>query len=193
MGQRSHRDTEGIRLVFMRCCHDWVTKQLSDCDDIDEDLQKIYDDYREHLERAARAHYALKSARNLQEKATASPCYTTREVAPLSLTIIADSPKAYNNWLKSRRSKRDSLDVDVYQTHIPDLINLLLPKTAQANHRVIGQHLKRSALIHGRIETLVERYKVRERKEIVKKGKLKDFVTFCDDVPGQLKNFVKDG
>jgi hypothetical protein len=132
----------------MRCCHDWVTKQLSDCEDIDEDLHKIYDDYREHLERAARAHYALESARNSQEKATASPYYTPREVAPLSLTIIAASPKAYNNWLKSRRSKKGSLDFDVYQTHIPDLINLLLLKAAQANHRVIGQHFKRSALIH---------------------------------------------
>ncbi|KAH4930186.1 hypothetical protein HBI79_119160 [Parastagonospora nodorum] len=177
----------------MRCCHDWVTKQLSDCDDVDEDLEKIYDDYREHLERAARAHYALESARNLQEKATASLYYTTREVAPLSLTIIAASPKAYNNWLKSRRSKKDSPDVDVYQTHIPDLINLLLLKAAQANHRVIGQHLKHSALMHDRIETLVEGYKVRERREIVKEGKLKDFVTFCYGVPGQLEDFVKDG
>ncbi|KAH5292511.1 hypothetical protein HBI60_149890 [Parastagonospora nodorum] len=184
---------QDTRLVFMRCCHDWVTKQLSDCDDVDEDFEKIYDDYREHLERAARAHYALESARNLQEKATSSLYYTTRDVAPLSLTIIAASPKAYNNWLKSRRSKKDSPDVDVFQTHIPDLINLLLLKAAQANHRVIGQHLKCSALMHDRIETLVEGYKVRERREIVKEGKLKDFVTFCYGVPGQLKDFVKDG
>lgn len=190
IGQDYDGDAEDIRLTFMRCCYNWVTKQASDSDDTDEDL-RFYEDYKKHLKRAARTDYALASARNLQE--TASTSCATREGAPLLLTIIAVSPKAYNSWLKSKRSRKDLPDVDVYQTHTQKLINLLLFKTTQANYPVIVQHLKRSVLMHDRIETLVERYKVRERRKAVNDGKLKDFVTFCYGVPGQLNDFVKDG